>query len=305
MSAMHAFVLVFAATVAAAAPAYAADAVRPRGSAFGLVPPPGFVASDAFTGFVEPASKASFLFVELPAASFAKVSEGMTRASLAAQGIVEQAREPVEFGGARGLLVRGVQTVAGDPVRKFLLAFDGRGYVGLINVSLPPAAAAVDAAVVRAALASLVVGAPPTLAERVAALPFTFAATPRLKPARILAGSGVALAFADPTEGSLVIARSASSAIAPGDLARRGLEESPAATDVRIEGFTEMTVAGCRGAEARARGAERATGRALAMVEWVGACPTGTVSLQGVTPLDRRDRDLREFRAVRDSVRLR
>ncbi len=230
----------------------------------------------------------------------------MTRAGLAAEGIVEQAREAVEFGGARGLLVRGIQTVAGDPVRKWLLAFEGRGYVGLVNVSLPPAASGHDAAAIRAALASLVVGAPPALAERVGALPFSFVATARLKPTRILAGSGVALGFADETAATLVIARSTAgpTAIAAGDLARRGLEDSPAASDVRIEGFTTMTVAGCPGAEVRASGAARVTGRKLAMVEWVGVCRDGWIGLQGITPLDRRERDMREFRAVRDSLKL-
>src|ERR1700742_869908 len=102
-----------AAALAAAAllagPACAADPAFPLASHIGLVAPGAMQASPNFRGFMDRASRASSLIVELPPEAATKIAEEMTPEAIKRQGMTEEKRETVTLKTGQALLVVGEQ----------------------------------------------------------------------------------------------------------------------------------------------------------------------------------------------------
>lgn len=297
--------LVVGTPVIAQQPAATTLVVTPPGSSFGLVPPPGFTPSTSFSGFADPQTQASFLFVELPRDAYEQMANGLTAQGLATRQIRMETREEVRFGGVPGVLIRGVQQMAGVEVRKFVLLFQAETFSGIINVSLPPGAGVHDDERIRAALVSLSVGPKLTLEQQRAALSYVFAETDTLK-LRLVAGGGAAvLAYPEQDKRLLVIARALGDQQIPDRRAfvQQVMRQSRAAQNTEILDMKDAELAGCPGIEANARGTGR-DGAPVAVIAWVGFCPGGYLRIEGITTPDALAIDLVEFRKVRDSVTM-
>lgn len=289
----------------APSPMAAAQVVTPPGSSFGLVPPPGFTPSTSFSGFADPQTQASFLFVELPREAYEQMANGLNAQGLATRQIKMESREEVRFGGVPGVLIRGVQQAGGVEVRKFLLLFQAETFSGIINVSLPPGANSHNDERIRASLLSLSVGTKLTLEQQRAALSYSFAETDTLK-LRLVAGGGAAvLAYPEQDKRLLVIAR----ALGDQQIADRRafmqqiMRQSRAAQNTEILDMKDAETAGCPGIEANARGTGR-DGTPVAVIAWVGFCPGGYLRIEGITTPELLAVDVVEFRKVRDSVTM-
>jgi hypothetical protein len=191
--------LLLAAAIAAQAPsrAQAQPAVTPPGSAFGLVPPPGFVVDRAFTGFADPARPgSSIVFSEMPPTAYARIEQGMTAEALARSGIELAARESFATPVGTGLLITGTQRAGDRVLAKWMLVVPAAAgeetATGLVVATLPaPVEPATDGAI-RAALAGLTF-TPLSLEQKLAALPFRVTEGPTLKVGQTLAGSSAIL----------------------------------------------------------------------------------------------------------------
>lgn len=286
-------------------PAASAQVVTPAGSSFGLAPPPGFTPSTSFSGFSDQQTQASFLFVELPREAYEQMANGLTAQGLATRQITMTSRDEVRFGGVPGVLIKGIQQIGGVDVRKFLLVFQADTFSGIINVSLPPAAAVHSDEKIRAALVSLSVGPKLTLEQQRAALSYSFNETETLK-LRLVAGGGAAvLAYPEQDKRMLVIARALGDPLIADRRAfvQQVLRQSRAAQNTEVIDMKDLEVAGCPGIEANARGTGR-DGGPVSVVAWIGFCPGGYVRIEGITMPDQLAVDLVEFRKVRDSVTM-
>lgn len=290
----------------APAPAAADQVGVPPGSSIGLVPPRGFVPSSSFSGFVDPATQSSFLFVELPREAYEQMATGLNAQGLATRQITMRSREEVRFGGVPGVLIGGDQMAGGVSVRKWLLLFQAEGYAGIINVSLPPGAESHDDAAIRTALASLSAGPRLTLEQQREALPYTFRETAVLK-LRLVAGGGAAvLAFPEQDKRLLVIARALADQTIPDRraFAQQVIRQSRAAQNIEVAETKEATLAGCPGFETTGGGTAR-DGSKVTIVNWIGFCPGGYVRVEGISTPAEFDKDVVDFERVRDSLALR
>lgn len=123
----------------------AKEAVHPRNSGIGLVPPPGFSPATAFSGFQSPERNASIVIVEMPAEAYEQIAGTMNVATFEPSGYVAKGdgadrplAGPVEW--AR-IEEGGKDAGTGTPARVVqVVRFEGPGYVrivGLTRVSHP------------------------------------------------------------------------------------------------------------------------------------------------------------------------
>jgi hypothetical protein len=145
------------------------------GTTVSLVPMRGFVPATGFAGFANEPLQGSVLVVELPAEAhpqlaplFADVEAGRTQ--FATQGVRITAREEIETAAGRVPLLVGTQGVTGEPYSKWIAIYKGAKTV-MITVQAPERAS-LDTAAVKTMLASVSLGATPTLSDKLEALPF-------------------------------------------------------------------------------------------------------------------------------------
>ena len=170
------------------------------GTTVSLVPMRGFVPATGFAGFANEPLQASVLVAELPAEAhpqlaplFADVEAARTR--FATQGIRITAREEIETAAGRVPLLVGTQGVAGEPYSKWIAVYKGAKTV-MITVQAPERAS-LDTAAVKTMLASVSLGAAPTLSDKLAALPFAIDPRAPFRVVDTLGGSGVLMVVGD------------------------------------------------------------------------------------------------------------
>ncbi len=178
-----------------------AQAPQPvAGTTVSLVPMPGFVPATGFAGFANEPLQGSVLVAELPAEAhpqlaqlFADVAAARTR--FAAQGVRITAREAIETAAGRVPLLVGTQQVAGELYRKWIAIYKGAKTV-MITVQAPERAA-LDTTAVKTMLASVSLGGAPTLADKLAALPFLVEPLAPFRVVDTLGGAGVLMVVGD------------------------------------------------------------------------------------------------------------
>ncbi len=267
--------------------AWAQAVVTPRGSAFGLAPPPGFATSTGFSGFADPARPgASIAFSEMPPVAYAEMVTGMDAAALGARGIDVTRREDFATKAGTGVLITGSQRAGEQSFAKWMLLVPpqgDKGATGLVVVTLPGEPDAATTEAVRASLASLTF-APVTLADKVAALPFGFSEGAKLKVATTLGGNSVILTPGGQpaTQGGpmLVIGFAPSGAVDP---ANRVAAAMTLARQLGGRASVQLEEPATGGDTVRLMGdSTEADGTMMRFVQWVTFLPQGYLRIVGM-----------------------
>jgi hypothetical protein len=300
--------LVAALLLAAAHAASAQPVITPAGSAFGLAPPPGYVADATSTGFVDPSRPGTSIAIsEMPAAAYAQIERGMTEEALARNGIALASRESFVTPVGTGLLITGTQRAGERSLAKWMLVVPaGTGAeaaTGLIVVTIPhPTPEAADTAI-RAALATLVF-TPLSLEQKRAALPFRVVDGPTLKLGNILGGNSAVLTpggrQGSPGSPLLAIAFARGEPVAPADRATAALVLSR-----QLGGLSEVrrTPPAESGDRMRIDGTGRTRdGTARRFTQWVIFLPDGHLRILAMADEDQFGAVAAEFDTIAESV---
>lgn len=288
--------------------ARAADAIFPRGSAIGLVPPPGLVESPAFAGFEDRARNASLLIVDMPAEAYDQIEAGFTDAALAGKGITLEKREAFPLKGAKALLLSGSQSAGPVAVRKWVLLVGTADLTGLLTLQVPEnEAAAYPDAAVRAAFSSLTFR---SVQDQLGALPFVFTNLAGFRPVRTVGGTTAILTdgpkdVIDGAEQPLFVASIAGGA--PRDderrqFALRALSTLPGLKELRLERAEPQRIGGQAGFEVMATAVDVKTDAPVKVVQWIRFGPTAYIRMVGITRLDAFPDLYDRLRALRDGL---
>lgn len=257
-----------------------ADPVFPPAGSLGLAPPPGMVASKSFAGF-EHRSGASIVLVEMPPEAWDQIDARFTPEALAATGFkVRGGRESLPVAGGEGFVLRGAQAANGLTYTKWVAVVRGAPGTGLVTVQVPEAAAKqVPGAAVEAALRTVAFRAKASLADQVAALPYTVGDLAGYRPMAVFAGNGLLLTEGpkdvDPEREQPVIVVAPSLGQAPvpagGEVAfaRRLLTAQKDLKDAAVTDEAREARGGAVVVRLRGTGTDTRTGRPLGMTQTV------------------------------------
>jgi hypothetical protein len=135
--------------------------------------------ADSFDGFADPGTQSSVMAVDLPG-PYAKTTAGFTQEHMQARGWTLRSREDMTVDGLPGILVHFEQPLGGQAFLKWCLAFGDDRRTILVTAAFPRTQAQELCARLKSAvLSTRLDGAP----DPQASLPFTVAASPKLKPA--------------------------------------------------------------------------------------------------------------------------
>lgn len=304
-----AFALLLAA--APAVPAGAVELMYPRGSAIGLVPPPGMVESEQFAGFEDDATKSSILVVDMPAEAYDQLVTGFSEQALTTRGVTLEDREDFPLKGAKAILLIGRQTAGPVSVRKWVLLVGSERGTGIVTVQVPEAgASAYPDKVVREALSSITFR---NVADQAGSLPFAVTNLAGFRPVRALGGTTLLLTdgpkdtLDGPDQPVFVVSIAGG---APRDderrqFALRALSTIPGVKDLKLDRAEPQRINGQAGFEVMATGADARTGAPIKVVQWIRFGPTAYIRMVGVTKLDAFPDVYDRLRALRDGMEAR
>lgn len=282
------------------------------GTRVALAPPPGFVASDRFPGFVHKESHAAIAVNEIPA-PFAQVMAGLAAGGLKTRDIVLLGQEPIAIDGIEGRLLHLSQNAYGVRHLKWVGVFGDERHTTMITASFPAEAAARFSEPLREAVAAARIVSEPPQPEEAAGALFDLVPAEGLKAARrlgnklVLTASGefpapqstdpILVAGASPARG-LVIQNRRDFAIAR-TLAITGLKE------IRITRTRTVSIGGLEGVEVVAKALDRATGERMIVCQTLLFGRTELFLMQGIARDAERGTYLPAFRKTMESFRLR
>jgi hypothetical protein len=188
------------AALAWAKPVSARQLQHVQGTSVSLEPMRGFQPTSSFAGFMNP-NQGSILITEMPEAAYAQLSQllgkiDVARSNFAKSNVVVDRLEEINTAeGGKAPLVLGLQTNAGTVYDKWIAVFKGPPTV-LITVT-SPRANKLDSAQVRAMMESVVIGQKASLADQLAALPFSATPAPPFRIVDSLAGAVLGMTVGD------------------------------------------------------------------------------------------------------------
>jgi hypothetical protein len=171
-----------------------------QGTSVSLEPMPGFKPTSSFAGFMNP-NQGSILIVEMPEAAYVQVSQGLGNIEAArtkfakSNVIVDRLEEIGTADGGKAQVIAGSQTSGDTTYDKWIAVFKGPPTV-LITVTSPRSNRLSDAQV-RAMMESVSVGRQSTLADKLAALPFSATPAPPFRILDSLAGAVLGMTVGD------------------------------------------------------------------------------------------------------------
>ena len=289
-------------------PARATETMYPRGSALGLVPPPGMVESSQFAGFEDDATKASILVVDMPADAYDQLATGFSEQALTSKGVTLEKRESFPIKGGKALLFTGRQTAGPITVRKWVLLVGSDTATGIVTFQVPEAeAAAYPDSVVRAAFSSVAFR---SVADQANSLPFAVTNLAGFRPVRALGGTTLLLTdgpkdvLDGPDQPVFVVSIAGG---APRDDERRqfslrALSTIPGVKDLKLDRAEPQRIGGQAGFEVMATGADARSGTPVKVVQWIRFGPSAYIRMVGVTKLDAFPDVYDRLRALRDGV---
>lgn len=307
------FLLAFAFTLLVSA-AFAAEPAFPPGSRIGLVPPAGMVASTTFQGFEDRARGAILVVTELSAQSYARVAQDFAPERMQAGGMEQMARETLALPHGEGSLVVARQNENGIAMRKWaLLALTG-DMTAVVIATVPEAArAAYPDAVLRAALASVIVRDKLPPDEMLAVLPYRLADLGGFRLLRVTPDGTAVLTFG-PSDTTLpaeqpyfMVAPRAAEPPQPSErdrFAQRALMAFVNRPDLRIVTSEQIRFGGMQGHEIIAESQDPKTGDELVTVQWL-RFGGGVVQMFGIARRDQWTAVLPRMRALRDGFQAR
>ena len=234
------------------------------GTTVSLVPAAGFARANGFSGLQNTETSAALVVAELPPEAFGEVSKlfadiEAARKNFAKQNVEVERRDTIEIAGETVPLLVGTQKMGAFVFDKWMTVLKGERTV-VLTVQAPQQAK-LDPAAVRAMLASVALGKPPTVAEKLAELPFRVAATEPFRVVDALAGATVLMTAGpldvDP-QGSqplIVVSYQLTGSVSPKNLAEtatrllrntRGFQQAELAAPapVRFAGHDGVAVSG-------------------------------------------------------------
>ena len=199
-----------------------------NGTTVSLVPLDGFTPSGKFAGLESLSTRASLVVVEFPPEAHDQLAKlfgdlDAAVAGFAKQNINVSEIDAIETQAGPGRLITGQQDAGGAIFDKWIVLLKGAKTV-MITVQAPEDAD-LDGDDVLTMLKSVALGATPTVAEKVAALPFTVAAHEPFRIVDTLAGAGVLMVVGDLNvdpagkQPLLIVAHQLSGTSTPGALA--------------------------------------------------------------------------------------
>ena len=292
----------------------AAEPVFVPGSRIGLVPPPGFVPSDKFTGFISTAEGGSILVVEMPAQAYDQVS-GMPDAALASKGIAVRSRTALSIDGAPAVLIEGVQNYSGIEFKKWMMIVGFDDVTAVVTAQIPAITPAERLAAIDSALRAIQLRAALTLDQKLAALPFSIGSTANMRVSFVVAGNTVGLTRGPKNivQGAeqpiLIVARSFARALPAGltaeKVSRQAIGKIATLGDIAIERAGNVRIAGGDGFEIVARARMTKTNEPVAVIQWVKMLDDGYLRFVGISGTETRAADFTAFRKIRDTIRAR
>lgn len=289
--------------------ALAADAVFPRGSAIGLVPPPGMGEAQRFGGFEDRANQSSILLVEFPAEAFDDIASGFTDQALAAKGVSVETREDFAIPGTtKAILATGTQQAPDGIVRKWVLLARGERVTALATVQVPEkAAVAYPDTAVRDALKTIAFR---SADDQVKALPFSLNELSGFRVIRTPGGATALLTAGpkdviDPSEQPYFVV-----SIGPGvprederpAFARRAMASVPGVRELRLERAEPLRISNQTGFEVIANAKDAKTGDDVKIIQWLRFGPNAYMRMVGVTRADAFAEAYPRMRAIRDGI---
>ncbi|QRE74904.1 hypothetical protein [Methylobacterium aquaticum] len=279
-------------------PALAAEAVFPAAGSVGLVPPPGMTPSKSFAGF-EHRSGASILITEMPAEAYGQLVERFTPEALRATGFEARGSgTALGVAGGEGRVLRGRQAANGLTYAKWVAVVRGASGTGLVTVQVPEAARRqMPDEAVEAALSTIAFRAPGSLADQIAALPYTVGDLAGFRPVRALMGNALMLTDGpkdidpDGVQPLVVVAPSMGRAAVPegqeGVFARKALATFREIKDVTVTDEDRATRDGAVVLRLRATGSDARSGRPVAVAQVIRFEGSTYLRVLGLAPADR------------------
>ncbi len=291
--------------------ASAADAVFPRGSSVGIVPPEGMVESNKFSGFEDPGKGAAILMVEMPPQAYDQVSAGFTDANLATKGILVEQRETLPLGDARTLLIVGKQQAGPVIARKWILLAGTSTATVLVTVQEPTdGALGLSDEQVRKTLQTITFRQPPSPQELMAGLPFKLEDLAGFRVIKVIGNTAAVLTdgpkdMLDDTEQAVLVAGVSPGAPKDDDrkqFALRSLSSVPGVKDIRIERAEPLRIGGQPGFEILADGKNMSGTTDVKVVQWLRFGQNATLRMIGIVKTSDFPPVYPRFRAIRDGV---
>ena len=288
-----------------------AEPVFVPGSRVGLVPPPGFVPSDTFTGFIDVGVSGSILIVEMPAEAYDEVS-GLSDAAWASKEITGLSRMAVRIDGVPAVLLKGRQVNSGITFEKWIAIIDFDDFTALVTAQIPAPVPGELQAAIDDSLTTIESLAALTVGEQVAALPFTIQSTDTMRVLRVLAGNTIILTrgpkdIVEVAEQPLLVitrsfARESTVALTAETVSRHAITSIASVEHVTIEHSGTVRFAGGDGFEIVARARATKTKEPVAIVQWVRMLGDDYLRIVGISGAANFPADFTVFRTIRDSV---
>ena len=128
--------------------------IKVSGTKCSLIPPSGFIAATAFSGFQNAETGASIMINELPA-PYQSLVDGFTAEALKSRGMALVKKQTIDFNGSKATLLNLTQSANGTTYIKQMLVFgDTKGTV-LVNGIYPEASKEIEAQIKDALLSTV------------------------------------------------------------------------------------------------------------------------------------------------------
>ncbi len=291
--------------------AFAAEPVFPPASRIGLVPPEDMMVSKRFSGFESEEKAAVINFVEMPAAAYGQLVNGLTKDALKRQGMSETSRETLKLGARTGVLIGG--TMAG-PVqgRKWVMAVKDEDLTALVIAQVRGGQDGYSDAQMQNALKSIALRGPVSMEEQISALPFRLGDKAGFRPVRVMAGNSVL--FTDGPQDTIkaveqpmvILAATLNVPVPPAErrsqFAHAALNSNQILKDIKVERSESFRFKGQDWHEIVAKAVEAESGQPIVVMQTIRFEPDRYVRMVGLTRVEQRDQNLPRFRTVIDGV---
>jgi hypothetical protein len=295
-----------------ACPAFAADAVFPRGMRVGLAPLVGLSSAKSFTGFETEDHGVKVLVAELPAEAYGEVMNAFKANPEGTGGIKPESIETLA-----GIAYYTIEAAKDGQtnVRRYSMILPGGTFSGYVAVQVPENASKIytdDA--VRQMFATAVIRKQVPVDEQLGSMPFKISELSEFKNVRTLApGAAIILADGDESTGFeaapfIVIGVIGSAPAQPEDRGRFAQQVAttiPGVRDARITMSEPIRIDGMPGYETRIEATSGKENTSVTVVQWLRFGGQNTLRLIGSAPRDAWTRAFPRFRAVRDGIQPR
>ena len=270
--------------------------------------PEGFEKADNFDGFGEPETQSSIMAISLPA-PYSQVTAGFTKEQMKTRGWVLLSRDDVKVNGLPGILVHFEQPAGDEVFLKWSFVFGDDKKTTMVTAAFPKAQERELSTRLKSAVLSLRPDRA-ALPDPGADLPFTLAATPKLKLAdginRTLAYTKDGVFMIKSPGDPLFIATSSVDQVIVGD--RRNFAEQRVVgtvhtKQVKVKSSDAITIDGLDGFESLAEAEEDLSGTPLILYQVILFDDESYVIMQGHVGAEHRVEFLPEFKAIARSFR--